>query len=89
MRMQVCESELVFQASPAKAKSSKCEQDCEEVLAAKPWERKCAKRRMDALHALGFSAAAYQVRRPAFEGTVLKRVTGVATVAPGVCVSVV
>ena len=38
-----------------------CMQDCEEVLAGSPWERKCALRRMEALQALGFSSAAYQV----------------------------
>ena len=41
--------------------SSRAMQDCEEVLTASPWERKCAKRRMEALQALGFSSAAYQV----------------------------
>ena len=27
-----------------------------------PWHQKCTKRRVDALHALGFSRAAYQAR---------------------------
>ena len=35
-------------------------QDCEEALKLKSRHQKCAKRRVDALHALGYSRAAYQ-----------------------------
>ena len=55
------DEQAAFLPLPQPPSSSRAVQDCEEVLAASPWERKCAKRRMEALQALGFSSAAYQV----------------------------
>lgn len=44
-------------------------QDCEEALRLVPWHQKCSKRRVDALHALGFSRAAYQASACRYHGS--------------------
>ena len=60
-RQQPATQQAASQLQQRLVNSSRAMQDCEEVLTASPWERKCAKRRMEALQALGFSSAAYQV----------------------------